>query len=182
MKRLINALAVSLLGLAAQQSAAADTCPDYLNHEFRRLHSQEMVNLCSLYHDKPMIIVNTASHCGFTKQFKGLEALYQAYKDRGVEVVGFASDDFKQAAKSEEEAATVCYENYGVTFTMLAPTSVKGQNANAVFQHLNEKTESPSWNFNKYLITDQGQKITHFGSRVEPRDSDLEKTLKKALQ
>lgn len=180
-KTSIKTVAATLLSLVTQQALAADTCPDYLNHEFRRLHSQEVVNLCSLYHDKPMVLVNTASHCGYTKQFKGLEALYQAYKDKGVEVVGFASDDFKQAAKSEVEAATICYQNYGVTFTMLAPTSVKGESANAVFRHLNNSTQPPAWNFNKYLITDQGRSVTHFASDVAPRHSELEKALKEAL-
>ncbi len=186
MKKLISMLGsavfVSVLPFVAPLAWAADSCPEFLNQEFRRLHSPETVNLCSLYNGKPLVIVNTASHCGYTKQFTGLEALYQAYKDEGVQVIGFASDDFKQAAKSEEEAATVCYENYGVTFTMLSPTSVKSDKANAVFRHLNEETEEPSWNFNKYLITDNGQNITHFGSKVKPRNSKLEEALKAALE
>lgn len=165
----------------SQYSLAADACPDFLDQEFRKLHSPETVNLCSLYQGKPLLIVNTASHCGYTKQFTGLEALYQAYKDAGVEIIGFASDDFKQAAKSELEAATICYENYGVTFTMLAPTVVTGEKANSVFHHLNAQAQEPGWNFNKYLITEGGKQITHFDSEIKPRDSALEEALKQAI-
>jgi len=168
---------------AAGPVAATETgCPDFLNHEFKKLHSSENINLCSLYKDKPLLIVNTASHCGFTGQFKGLEALYKQYKNQGIEVIGFSSDDFKQAAKDEAEAATICYKNYGVTFTMLAPTKVKGEKANPVFQHLNTATRAPSWNFNKYLISNNGKNIEHFGSRTKPTGSKLESALKKALK
>lgn len=159
----------------------ANACPTYLNHEFKRLHSSETVNLCHLYKGKPIIVVNTASHCGYTPQFKGLEALYEKYKEQGVEVIGFASDDFKQGAKNEEEAATICYKNYGVTFTMLSPTHVKGDQANPVFAHLNEQADKPSWNFNKYLISSDGKDVKRFGSNTKPMNSKLEKALQQAL-
>ncbi|SMF58187.1 glutathione peroxidase [Alteromonadaceae bacterium Bs31] len=187
MKKLITLSALILtssLGSAlavAKQDQPAEACPAFLDHEFKKLHSSKTVNLCDLYSGKPMVIVNTASHCGYTKQFSGLEALYQKYKDQGVQVVGFASDDFKQAAKSEQEAATICYKNYGVTFTMLAPTPVKGEMANPVFAELNKATSKPSWNFNKYLVSDNGDKVEKFGSNVKPTDSKLEKALTKAL-
>lgn len=163
---------------AAEESAQ---CPSYLDHSFKKLHSTQTVNLCELYTGKPLLIVNTASHCGYTKQFGGLEKLYQTYKDQGLQVIGFASDDFKQAAKSEMEAATICYKNYGVTFTMLAPTTVTGEKANAVFSHLNASASAPSWNFNKYLITKNGQNIEKFNSDVTPLASELEKKVQKAL-
>lgn len=160
----------------------AQACPAFLNQEFKRLHSNESVNLCALYTGKPMVLINTASHCGFTKQFKPLEELYQKYKDQGVQVVGFASDDFNQEAKSEKEAASICYKNYGVTFTMLAPTKVKGDEANAVFSHLAKVSgEQPSWNFNKYLVSADGNKVQHFGSRENPLGGDLEKSLAESL-
>jgi glutathione peroxidase len=117
--------------------------------------------------------VNTASHCGFTKQFSGLEALHQKYKDRGFEVVGFASDSFKQESDTEEGAAEVCYVNYGVTFTMIAPTPVRGDDANPVFQHLNQAKSAPMWNFNKYLVDRQGNVIEKYGSMTRPEDADL---------
>jgi glutathione peroxidase len=181
-KLLITILGAAVFPLCmSPYSLAADACPEFLNQEFRKLHSTETVNLCSLYQGKPLLIVNTASHCGYTKQFSGLEALYQEYQGQGLEIIGFASDDFKQAAKSEKEAATICYKNYGVTFTMLAPTAVTGGEANSVFQTLNAETREPAWNFNKYLVADGGKKITHFDSKIEPRKSSLEEALKQAL-
>ena len=180
MKKLVL-IALITTALNATTALAGDkkemACPDFLNHDFKKLHSSETVNLCKAYSGKPMVIVNTASHCGYTKQFKDLEALSQKYKDKGLEVVGFASDDFNQEAKNEEEAATICFKNYGVTFTMLAPTHVKGDNANPVFAYLGNKTAEPAWNFNKYLISDNGTKVTHYESKITPTDSQLEKDI-----
>lgn len=181
----IAPLAFTFAGFAntahADEPIATAECPAYLNHSFKKLHSTQSINLCELYTGKPLLIVNTASHCGYTKQFGGLETLYQTYKDKGLQIIGFASDDFKQAAKSEMEAATICYKNYGVTFTMLAPTSVTGEKANTVFRHLNSSSSAPSWNFNKYLITNSGQNIEKFSSDVTPIASDLEKSVQKSL-
>lgn len=172
--------AVSSFSIMAEEEKQ---CPAFLNGDFKRLHSSENLNLCELYKGKPMLLVNTASHCGFTKQFKPLEALYQKYKDEGFQIIGFASDDFNQEAKSEEEAAGICFKNYGVTFTMLAPTKVKGAKANSVFNHLAKVSgEQPSWNFNKYLVSANGSNITHYGSRVNPLDSDLEKAIAELLR
>jgi glutathione peroxidase len=117
-------------------STAAQPCAAFLNQEYRKLHSSQNVDLCKATAGKPMLIVNTASHCGYTPQFKGLEAVHQKYKDRGLVVVGFSSDDFNQEAKDEAKAADICFVNYGVTFTMLATQHVKGPEANAVFKEL----------------------------------------------
>ena len=131
--KIANAPSVALLLMAAltlpsapavAATPAAQQCPAYLDHEFRKLHSSQSVNLCKAYAGKPMLIINTASHCGFTPQFKGLEAVHAKYKDRGLVVVGFSSNDFNQEAKDEEKAAEVCFLNNGVTFTMLAPQHV----------------------------------------------------------
>jgi glutathione peroxidase len=162
-------------------SAAGASCPDYLNHSMRRLHSQEEVNLCEVTAGKPVLIVNTASHCGYTPQFRGLEALHQSYKDRGLVVVGFASDSFRQEAASEEKAADVCFVNYGVSFTMLAPTSVRGQDANPVFQSLSSEAGAPRWNFNKYVVDSEGKVVAHFGSTTKPDSADLTAAIDKAL-
>ena len=102
-------------------------CPEWLDTSMRKLHSQETISFCEDYWGKPMLIVNTASHCGFTKQLKGLEEIHNKYKDKGLAVIGFASDDFWQGADTEAEAAEICYVNYGVTFTMIAQSSVKGK-------------------------------------------------------
>lgn len=157
------------------------SCPDFLNQEYRKLHSTETINLCELYNGKPLVIVNTASHCGFTQQFSGLESLYQKYKDKGVHVIGFASNDFLQESKDEEKAATICYENFGVTFTMISPSKVRGKKANPTFAHLAASTKSPRWNFNKYLVSNNGNAIQHFGSTVKPLNSTLENSLKLSL-
>lgn len=161
---------------------AANACPDYLQGEYRKLHSKDSVDLCKLVENKPVLVVNTASHCGFTSQFKEMEAVHQRYKDKGLVVVGFASDDFKQEDKDEEKAAEICYLNYGVTFTMLAPTHVKGKNANKLFKALAEKSEEPSWNFNKYLLDKDGEVVEHFGSRVKPDSSELAQHLNVLLK
>lgn len=153
--------------------AATQSCPAWLDHEFRKLHSSQKVNLCKTYAGKPMLIVNTASHCGFTPQFKGLEAVHEKYKGRGLVVVGFASDDFNQEAKDEAAAADTCFLNYGVTFTMIAPGPVKGASANPVFRELARQTEAPSWNFNKYLVSADGKVVKHLGSRVAPDSAEF---------
>ena len=167
---------------AVAASPAAQSCPAFLNQEYRKLHSSQSVNLCKAFAGKPMLIINTASHCGFTPQFKGLESVHQKYKDRGLVVVGFSSDDFNQEAKDEAEAADTCYINYGVTFTMLAPQHVKGPDANAVFKELARQTQEPKWNFNKYLVTADGKVAQHFDSRVAPDSQQFNDAIEKLLK
>ena len=163
-------------------ASAAEACPAFLNQEYRKLHSSEGVNLCKLVAGKPMLIVNTASHCGFTPQFKGLEEAYQKYKARGLVVVGFSSDDFNQEAKDEAEAATMCFINYGVKFTMLAPQHVRGPEANPVFKELARQTQEPKWNFNKYLVTADGKVAQYFGSDVTPDSQQFNQAVEKLLK
>ncbi len=170
----------ALLSPPSALSGEAKQCPDFLNHEYRQLHNTKLINLCDFYTGMPILFVNTASHCGFTRQFGPLEQLHTKYKDQGLTIIGFASDDFRQAAKDEAEAASVCYKNYGVTFTMLAPTSVKGKDANPTFSYLADKSRSPSWNFNKYLVA--GDKVAHLSSRDKPLGSKLEEAISKGLE
>src|SRR5262245_47173737 len=167
---------------AVATASAAESCPALLNQEYRKLHSSEDVNLCTLAAGKPMLIVNTASHCGFTPQFKGLEEAHQKYSARGLVVVGFASDDFNQEAKDEAEAATMCFINYGVKFTMLAPQHVKGPDANAVFKELARQTQEPKWNFNKYLVTADGKVAQYFESSVAPDSRQFNEAVEKLLK
>jgi glutathione peroxidase len=174
----IGSVLVSMLMAAA----ASASCPAYLDHDMRKLHSKDVVNLCEVSAGKPLLVVNTASHCGYTPQFKGLEKLYNKYREQGLEVVGFASDDFRQEAKDEEKAAEVCYVNYGVTFTMLAPTHVRGDDANPVFLELAAQTQAPSWNFNKYLVDRAGKVVMHFGSNTAPESPELEQAIERVLQ
>ncbi len=156
-------------------------CPDWLNQTFRQLHSSNEISLCQQFANKPLLIVNTASHCGFTHQFSGLEALYRRYKDQGLEVIGFSSNDFRQEAASEEKAAGICYENYGVTFTMMAPISVKGQRAHPLFRSIAEKSQAPSWNFNKFLVSADGEQIIHFGTSISPNSKQLNSAIQSLL-
>lgn len=178
-RMLIGSLAI-LVMLGATSAARAD-CPEFLNHEMRKLHSKDTVNLCEATAGKPVLFVNTASHCGYTRQFKGLEALYQQYKEQGLQIVGFASNDFRQEADSEAEAADVCYVNYGVTFTMIAPSSVRGDDANVVFAELARQSKAPSWNFNKYLVGADGRVVEHFGSNTDPDSAAMRKAIESVL-
>ena len=169
------------LSLVAASGGALAACPEYLNQDVRPLGKTETVNLCERYAGKPMLIVNTASHCGFTPQFKGLEKVYAAYRERGLVVAGFPSDDFKQEANNAEETAKVCYVNYGVTFDMYSQIHVKGGDAHPLFVELAAKTEAPSWNFNKYLVDRDGKVVAHFGSMTSPDDKDLTAAIEKLL-
>ncbi len=171
-----------LASLLLSAGGVSASCPEYLDHDLRKLHSKETVNLCQVGGGKPLLIVNTASHCGYTPQFKQLEALYQKYRAQGLAVVGFASDDFRQEANDEAKAADVCYVNYGVTFTMLAPTHVRGGEANPIFRELAEQTQPPGWNFNKYLVDSSGKVVKHFGSNTAPDSPVLAEAIEAALQ
>ncbi len=176
-----NLSQLAFFSVAIAASMGASACPDYLQGDYRMLHSKKTVNLCELTENKPVLIVNTASHCGFTSQFKEMEAVYERYKAKGLVVVGFASDDFKQEDDDEGKAATICYLNYGVTFTMLAPTHVKGKKANKVFKYLAKHSEAPSWNFNKYLVDKSGKLVEYFGSRVKPDDEKVIAAIEKQI-
>jgi glutathione peroxidase len=161
---------------------ASAPCPAFLDREFRRLHSSQTVNLCTLAAGRPLLVVNTASHCGFTSQFRGLQALHEKYRGRGLVVVGFPSDSFDQEAADAAETAEVCYVNYGVTFTMVETTPVKGPGANPVFRELARQSREPAWNFNKYLVTADGRVAQRFDSRVAPDSAELAGAIERLLR
>lgn len=177
MREFIVAVVIVFSGSAHAEAQ----CPAFLNYDLPKLHSNSTVNLCNEVAGKPLLIVNTASHCGYTHQFAGLEALHQQYQSQGLVVVGFASNDFNQEAKTEQEAAKVCRENFGVSFTMIAPSYVKGDRANPVFREINKQTEAPGWNFNKYLINRQGNVVEHFSSGVEPNSTLINTAIESLL-
>ncbi|GAA5317289.1 MAG: glutathione peroxidase [Candidatus Pelagadaptatus aseana] len=124
--------------------------------------------MCDVVADRPVLIANTASHCGFTYQYGELETLHQEYKDRGLVVVGFPSNDFRQETDDEAESAKICYVNHGVTFTMTDRVHVKGSEAHPIFQHLGDTQGAPGWNFNKYLVDANGKVVKRFPSSVKP--------------
>ncbi|GAA78878.1 MULTISPECIES: glutathione peroxidase [Pseudoalteromonas] len=173
LKKILLGLGVLLINtpLHAQTESidkhVATTCQDFTNVNIRKLRSEESINLCQ-FKNKPLLIVNTASNCGFTPQFKGLEALYKQYKSQGLVVLGFPSDDFFQEENDEKATAKVCFINYGVTFPMFATSEVRGSDANPIFKHLNEQTSSPNWNFYKYLVSADRKTILRFNSKVSP--------------
>lgn len=170
-----------IAGLALSMPALAD-CPSWLDQDFNRLRSTETVNLCEAFGDKPLLIVNTASFCGYTGQFAGLEKLYKRYHAQGFEIVGVPSNDFRQEAKSEKKTAEVCFVDYKVTFTMTAPQRVRGDAAVPLFRSLAERSGSePQWNFNKYLVDQRSGKVWHFPSRVRPDDEVLTRKIESLL-
>ncbi|MFT4606461.1 MAG: glutathione peroxidase [Chitinophagales bacterium] len=180
MKSLLHRLPLLLLLFSGSSFA---NCSPLLNFESTKLHSSSTVNFCSNYQGKVLLVVNTASHCGFTPQFKQLEVLYNKYRDQGLEIVGFPSNDFLQEASNESKTAEVCYINYGVTFTMMSPSSVRGGNANPFFKQLANKTgNAPSWNFNKYLVDRDGNAVRHYASGEKPMGSSLEQDIVLSLQ
>ncbi|GAA59576.1 glutathione peroxidase [Pseudoalteromonas sp. BSi20652] len=114
-------------------------------------------------------------------QFKGLEALHQQYKDQGLVILGFPSDDFFQEEDNEKETAKVCFINYGVTFPMFATSKVRGSEANPIFKYLNEQTSSPNWNFYKYLVSADRETVLRFNSKVLPNSEQLVAAIETAL-
>jgi glutathione peroxidase len=168
--------------LAAPLSAQAACQQPILDKTERRLIGGEE-NLCQTYGGQVVLVVNTASKCGFTPQYEGLEALYQARKPQGFVVLGFPSDQFLgQEFDDEQEIATFCKVNYGVSFPLFRKSDVKGKDANPLFKDLTEATgKQPAWNFNKYLIGRDGRVIAHFGSRVKPDAAELTRAVDAAL-
>lgn len=174
-----SALAL-LVGLFSGSLLAAE-CPPLLQGELQQLRSKERIDLCQRFAGKPLLVVNTASHCGFTPQFKGLEALYQRYKGQGLEVLGVPSDDFKQEAADTSETATVCFVNYGVTFAMSEPQVVSGDDALPLFRELAAQSSAPRWNFYKYVVGRDGKVIASFSSLTKPDDPDLIAAVEQAI-
>ena len=153
--------------------------------EFHRFQARslrgEPVEL-SRYSGQVVLVVNTASYCGFTPQFEGLEALNAAYGARGLVVLGFPSNDFRQEDADARKTAAVCFDTYGVKFPMFAKSSVKGKEANPLFAALLKAgAKSPSWNFNKYLIDREGKLVGSFGSTTRPDEKTFVSALEKAL-
>ncbi len=163
-------------------ATAAQSCPALLNQSFKRLQDDAPQNLCQ-YAGKVVLVVNTASYCGYTKQYEGLEKLYAKYGTKGLVILGFPSNDFgKQEPGNAKEIADLCYNTYGVKFPMFAKTAVSGPDANPLHAQLSKATGvEPKWNFTKYLIDRKGKVIEHYPSKVEPQDGKLVAKIEQAL-
>jgi glutathione peroxidase len=158
------------------------SCPAILQQKFNRLQDEAPQNLCQ-YAGKVTLVVNTASYCGFTNQYQGLEALYAKYQARGLVVLGFPSNDFgKQEPGSSKEIADFCFNTYGVKFPMFSKSVVSGPQRNPLFASLAKATgQNPQWNFHKYLIDRQGNAVASFASEVNPDAKALVAAIEKAL-
>lgn len=164
---------IGLAGLLAVAPALAGE--GLLDRDYRRLAGKETVNLGAAYRGQVLLVVNTASKCGFTPQYEGLEALHAKYKDRGFAVLGFPSNDFMgQEPGSEAEIQEFCTLTYGVKFPMFEKVHVKGEAVTPLYRDLAAATgEAPAWNFHKYLVDRSGKVVASYGSRTKPDDPAL---------
>lgn len=188
--RLAMAVVAAMLGLGLEAAQAASpptggnstACPALLNHTFERLQDEKPQSLCQ-YAGKVVLVVNTASFCGFTSQYKGLEALNTKYKDQGLVVLGFPSNDFAQEKGSNKEIAEFCESTFGVKFPMFTKTQVTGDGAAPLFKQLTAQTgQKPRWNFHKYLIGRDGKVIDQYNSMIGPESKTLVSAIDKALK
>lgn len=172
--------------LAQAQPAAPgtgpDACPAMLQKTFNRLQDEAPQNLCQ-FKGKVLLVVNTASYCGFTNQYEGLEALHARYSGRGFSVLGFPSNDFgQQEPGNSKEIADFCFNTYGVKFPMFSKSAVSGKSANPLFSDLTRASGTPpKWNFHKYLVDRKGVVLASFASQVEPGDPKVVEAIDKAL-
>jgi glutathione peroxidase len=174
------ALLSSFAGVETQASTTSVSCPALLDQTFPRLQDDEPRSLCE-FQGKVILVVNTASYCGFTQQYEGLEALYRNYKDQGLVVLGFPSNDFSQEPGSNQQIAEFCSNTFSVRFPMFAKTKVKGPGANPLFAQLTRLAEAPGWNFHKYLIGRDGKLVSSYSSAVSPDSRRLRRDLQAAL-
>jgi glutathione peroxidase len=167
--------------LFAMPSLACDSA--LLDQDFRKLASKKQFNLCEAYEGNVIPVVNTASKCGNTPQYDGLEDMYEKYGEQGFVVLGFPSNDFMgQEPGSEEQIEEFCRLTYGVKFPMFEKTSVKKDNAHPFYVALAESSGTyPSWNFHKYLIGRDGQFIEQFSPRTKPDNKQLVAAVETAL-
>jgi glutathione peroxidase len=190
MRPVLYAFVYALLGLSANLALAATdstapaapgACPRVLQHTVLRLQDEKPQALCQ-FAGQVVVVVNTASYCGFTSQYKGLEALSAKYKDRGLVVLGFPSNDFSQEPDSNAKIADFCENTFGVKFPMFAKTTVRGPDALPLYKQLADITgTTPKWNFYKYIISRDGQHIKSFSSMTGPQDKSFVQEVEKQL-
>ena len=168
---------IALFGAVSAHAA----CPALLDQKMDTLTGGD-TSLCN-YSGSVLLVVNTASKCGYTPQYEGLEKLYRRYKDQGLVVLGFPSNDFGgQEPGSAKEIAKFCEQNYGVSFPMFAKTSVTAGAANPFYERLAGASGSrPQWNFHKYLVDRRGGRVLAFGTKVTPEDRKLVAEIERLL-
>ncbi len=178
----VSGLAQAAPPVTVAPAPAAANCPALLNKTFPRLQDEKPQSLCQ-YSGQVVLVVNTASYCGFTSQYKGLEALYAKYKSQGLVVLGFPSNDFgQQEPDSGQQIAEFCANTFGVKFPMFAKSSVKGAQANPLFADLIKLSgTSPKWNFYKYLIARDGLTVEAYNSMTAPDSRSLVADIEQAL-
>ncbi|NUN70710.1 MAG: glutathione peroxidase [Bacteroidetes bacterium] len=139
----------------------------------------------STYKGKVVMVVNTASFCGYTPQYKDLEAIYKQYKEKGFVILGFPANDFgKQEPGKDEDIAAFCERNYGVTFPMFSKISVKGKGIHPLYEYLTTQTqfkEEIGWNFTKFVVDKNGAVVAKFESKVKPTDKEVLAAVEKLL-
>ncbi len=180
MKRLLVVFTI-LISTTFLSEVSMATCPDLLNHKMNDLDGKP-IDLCG-FAGKVVLAVNTASYCGNTPQYKGLESLYQKYKDQGLIVVGFPANDFgSQEPGSAKQIKEFCELTYGVKFPMMEKTSVVPGKANPVFASLTKMTgDAPEWNFHKYLISRDGKRAFSYAARTKPESGEIVKQIEALL-
>ena len=174
-------LTIPVLALVAATSSWAADCPALLQGSLPELRGKEQIDLCERFAGKPLVVINTASYCGFAPQFEGLEATYKDYHGKGLEMLGVPSNDFKQEDADSDKTAKVCYANYGVTFTMTKAQPVRGKDAIPLFVELARQSSAPKWNFYKYVVDRRGKVIGSFSSLTKPDDSAFRAAIEKAI-
>ena len=173
-------LGAALLWAPFAHAQTPPSCPPILQHTFRGCKTRNPKVCAST--PKVVLVVNTASFCGFTPQYKGLEALDSKYRARGLVVLGFPSNDFSQESGSNKDIADFCESTFGVKFPMFAKSSVRGPEANALFRQLAQVSgTTPKWNFYKYLIGRDGKVIESYSSMTAPDDRAFVRELQKQL-
>lgn len=175
--------AVTLLAvLTLMTSTAMSACPDVLNHNLKNLDGEPM-DLCR-FAGKVVLAVNTASYCGNTPQYEGLQTLYRKYGSRGLVVVGFPANDFgSQEPGSNSEIRDFCELTYGVEFPMVEKTSVVPGKANPVFAELARMTnDAPEWNFHKYLLSRDGNRAFSYPARMKPENPEIVSQIEALLE
>ena len=178
---LSHALLFSVLLILAKNAYAA--CPESLDFHKRPLNDEQPVHLCDVMSGKVVLVVNTASKCAYTPQYDGLEKLHDVYKERGLIVAGFPSNDFAgQEPGTEKQIQNFCRLTYSVEFPMFEKVRVKGVSADPFYKHLARATgEQPRWNFHKYLIDRDGRVVASFSSQVTPDDKRLVNMIEELL-